>query len=228
MPVDHHVSVHRDDPVVEHIRLRHPQGKRPHMRLLRREEFPRRRMQMPPERRVRLLAPGRRLPVQVVEIGECPAGQEIVLDVVERALHASLPIGIALLVRHEDDAETFGERLHLRHDLHLLSGPRQHHDMRIVDHDSAADAAEEPERLGQELLALEASEPRIHLNIHHARMAEDQARGLDLSHTAREPNVMRRRVVLHLFARFEVIAPGRRRRRLHQRMPSAERCQGLI
>ena len=53
---------------------------------------------MPFRRRVHLVAEGPRLGVEIDEVGEGPAGEEIVLDEMKRALDARRAVGITLFV----------------------------------------------------------------------------------------------------------------------------------
>jgi hypothetical protein len=112
-------------------------------------------------------------------------------------------------VGHEREAEALGERGHLGHGEHVPSGAPQHHDVRVVDHAGLRDAIQVAKGLGEEDLALEATEPGVELEEEQAGVGEHEAGRLHAPHPAAEVQVVRRGVVLHFLAWREVIPPGR-------------------
>jgi hypothetical protein len=148
--------------------------------------------------------------------------------VVEGPLHAGRPVGVALLVRREGGAEARGEGGHLRHRHHVRPRAREHDHVRVVDHPPQTGAFKVQGRLRQEHLALEAGEARIELEEEHPRVAERRRGRLGASRPAPDHHVVRRRVVLHLLARLEVVPSDRLGRRVTDSVPPAVRRQGLI
>ena len=61
-----------------------------------------------------VVAPGQRLAVEVVEIGEAAAGQEIRFHIGERAFDPAFAVRISHLVRTEPEAQGAGESRYLR------------------------------------------------------------------------------------------------------------------
>ena len=143
----------------------------------------------------------------------------------EWSLHASRAIGVALLVRAKDEAQALGERGHLWRRHHVRAGAGGHDHVRVVDHPHAAGAAEVAQGVGEEQLAGEAVEARVVLEEQHARVAQDQAGGLDAPVPTGQEHIVRRRVVLHLLAPIEVILASRLGRRVTDSVVPAERGQ---
>ena len=92
---------------------------------------------------------------------------EVGLDPPKAPFNASLPIGIAALVRGPCEAVALAERLHLGHRHHVFARAAQHDDVGVVDHAALAGGAEVNERVVQERLAHEARETRIVLEVEH-------------------------------------------------------------
>src|SRR6202789_1607730 len=118
--VDVDVSLAVDDPLVEPVALGHVARQRRKARPLDREELARAGVQVALGRGVDLVAPSPRLAVDVGPVVKLAAGQEVVVDVVEGTLDAGGPVGVALLVRREDAAETLREARHRRYWHHVL------------------------------------------------------------------------------------------------------------
>ena len=78
----------------------------------------------------------------------------------------------------------------------------------------------------QEVLGLEAREPRVVLDEDPPRVGQDQARALGLDGLAADPDPVRRGVVLHLLARLEVVfaRPFGRRAQSGLAHPAGERA----
>ena len=129
-------------------------------------------MQVAFDRGVDLVAPGARLRVQIVEVGKAAPCEEVIFDIIERALDARRPIGVSDGMRDEFKAESFAEGGHLRHRHHLLAAAGEHHQMRIVDHAPGASPLEVLQSFGQKDLALESAEVRIALEKQHMRETE--------------------------------------------------------
>ena len=70
-----------------------------------------------------VVAPGERLAVEVVEIGEAAASQEIRLDISERAFDPTFAVGMPNPVCAEPEAQGAGEGRHLRGDDGIGAGP---------------------------------------------------------------------------------------------------------
>jgi hypothetical protein len=172
--------------------------------------------------RVDLVAPGTRLGVEVREGVETPAGQEVVVDVVEGPFDARGPIGVADLVGDEFEAEALSEGHHLGHRHHLPSAAREHDQMRVVDHALLAASLEVRDRVGQEDLALEATEVRISLEEEHMRIAKYQRRRLHAGAPRGDLRMVRRGIVLHLLARREVVSARRLRGLVTNAVAAAE------
>jgi hypothetical protein len=198
------------------------------VRLLDGEELARRGVQVAAVGGVRLVAPGEGLGVQVVEVLELAASEEVVLDEVEGALDAGGAVGVPLLVGGEDEAVAVGKGGHLRHRDHVPAGAVQHHHVGVVDHAAVGGAAEVAERVGEEELAGEAGEAREALDEDHPAVTEDQARGLDAAELAGDLGVVGRGVVLHLLARAEVVLAGRLHRLLADAVAAAEGGERLV
>ncbi len=207
--VDVDVALEIDNPLVEQIDLGPPRRQPTHGGPLDGVELVGAGRQAPSELRVDLVAPRTRLPVGVGEVGEPAAGEEVLLDEVKGPLDPRRAIRVALLVRDEGEAEPARERLHLGHRHHLLAGAVEHHDVGVVDHATLARAVVIADALVEELFALESSEPWIELEEQPTRVGQHERRGLRAAHRAADVHVVRRRVVLHLLARIEVIASGR-------------------
>src|SRR5258708_26664244 len=103
------------------------------MQPLHREQLTRNRADMFLVSRVELIAPLARLAVQILPTTEGAPGQEVILDEMERTLHAPRTVGISNRVRHELKAETLSKGGHLRHWNHVASAAAQHHHVRVID-----------------------------------------------------------------------------------------------
>ena len=83
--------------------------------------------------------------------------------------------------------------------------------MRVVDHAPLAASLVVGHRVGQEDLALEATEVRISLEKEHMRIAKGERRGLHAGAPRGDDGLVRRGVVLHLLARRELVSACRLR-----------------
>jgi len=79
-----------------------------------------------------------------------------------------------------------------------------------------------PQRVGEKYLAVESVKSRIDLEKQHPRVAQDTRCRLRGVLPAAHLDGVRRRIVLHLHARFEVILARRFDRRLPDALPAAE------
>ncbi len=104
------------------------------------------------------------LAVEVVEIGEAAAGQEIHFDIRERPLDPAFAVRVSHPVRTEPEAQGAGEGGHLRRDDGVGTGAGGEQNAGVVDDADRTDARHEADRLQQERLGLEAGEPRIILD----------------------------------------------------------------
>src|SRR5271157_5436269 len=154
---------------------------------------------------VDFVAPLARLPVQVLPTGERAPSQKVVFDEPEGPFYAGRTIGIPNRVRHEPKPEAFSQSGHLGHWNHLAPGAAQHHDVRVIDHDALARAAEVAHRIGQKYLAVETLKRRVALKEQHSRVTQHSRCGLSLALLAGEFDFVWRRVVLHLLAGLEVV-----------------------
>ena len=109
-------------------------------------------------------APGECLAVEVIEICEAAAGQEIRFDIRERALDPAFAVRVSHPVGAEPEAQGAGEGSHLRRDDGVSTGAGGKQDAGVVDDADRAGARHEADRLQQERLGLEAGEPRIVLD----------------------------------------------------------------
>jgi len=104
--------------------------------------------------------------------------------------------------------------------------PTQHHYVRVIDHHALDHAARPrghpPQRVGEKYLAVESVKSRIDLEKQHPRVAQDTRCRLRGVLPAAHLDGVRRRIVLHLHARFEVILARRFDRRLPDALPAAE------
>src|ERR1017187_7221144 len=171
---------------------------------------------------VDFVAPLARLIVQILPTGERSARQKVALDKPEGPFYARRAVGIAPLMCHEAKPEAVRERLHLRHRNHLAPRAPQHHHVRVIDHHALDYAARMPQRVGEKYLAVESVKRRIDLEEQHPRVAQDTRGGLRLVLPAAHFDRVWRRVVLHLYTRFEVILARRFDRRLPDALPPAE------
>ena len=160
--------------------------------------------------------------------GEGAARQEVVLDKPEGPLYAGGTVGVAALMRHEAEAETFGKGGHLGHRHHLASGAAQHHHMGVVDHGALRSTVEVTQGLGQKHLAVETLKARVHLEEQHAGVGQHGRGGLHFAALAVQLELVRGGVVLHLLARQELVTAHRHRRRLPDPMPAAEGGQRRV
>src|ERR1039457_1444465 len=177
---------------------------------------------------VDLVAPLARLPIQILPTGERAPSQKVVFDEPERPFYAGGTIGIPNRMRYEPNPETLSKRGHLRHGNHLAPSAAQHHDVRVVDHDAFARAAEVAYRIGQKHLAVETLKRRVALKEQHPRVAQHARCGLYLALLAGQLDLVWRRVVLHLLARLEVVLARRHDGRLPDTLLSAEGGQRRI
>src|SRR5664280_853527 len=110
--------------------------------------------------------------------------------------------------------------------------PPQHHHVRVIDHHTFDHAARPrghpPQRVGEKYLAVESVKCRMDLEKQHPRITQDTGGGLRLVLPAAHFDGVRRRIVLHLHARLEVILARRHDRRLPDALPAAEPRQSLI
>ena len=100
--------------------------------------------------------------------------------------------------------------------------------MRVVDHHALHGAAHVTQRIGEKHLAIEALKRGIDLEEQHARVAQHSRGGLRLVLAPAHLDQVRRRVVLHLHTRLEVILARRHNRRLADPLPAAESRQRRI
>lgn len=100
--------------------------------------------------------------------------------------------------------------------------------MRVVDHHPLGSAAHVAQRIREERLAIEPLERGIDLEKQQARVAQHRRGGLRLVLPAAHLDFVRRRVVLHLHTRIEVILARRHGRCLSDALPAAEPRQRLI
>ena len=177
---------------------------------------------------VHFVAPLARLPIQILPTGECAPGQKVVFDEPEGPFYAGRTIGIPNRMRYEPKPEAFSKRSHLGHGNHLAASAAQHHDVRVIDHDAFARAAEVAHRIGQKHLAVETLKRRVALKEHHPRVAQHARCGLHLALLAGQLDLVRRRVMLHLLARLEVVLARRHNGRLPDALPAAEGGQRRI
>src|ERR1019366_2107553 len=106
--------------------------------------------------------------------------------------------------------------------------PAQHHHVRVIDHHALDHTARMPQRVGEKYLAVESVKRRMDLEKQHPRVAQDTGSRLRLVLPAAHFDGVRRRIVLHLHAWFEVILARRFDRRLPDALPPAETRQRLI
>src|SRR3989441_10212533 len=85
-------------------------------------------------RAVDAITPLAGLLIQVLPAGEGASGKEVVINKIERPLHACRAIGIATLVSGKTKAESFSKRPPLGDRDHRPSGSSQNHDVGVVDH----------------------------------------------------------------------------------------------
>ena len=100
--------------------------------------------------------------------------------------------------------------------------------MRVVDHHALGRAACIAQRVGEKHLAVESLKRGIDLEEQHARITQHRRGSLRFVLPAAHFHFVRRRVVLHLYARLEVILARRHDRRLPDSLPAAERRQRRI
>ena len=162
-----------------------------------------------------------RLAVEVVEVLEAAAGQEIVLDIGEGPLDPAFAVRVSHPVRAEPEAQGAGEGRHLRRDDGVGTGAGGEQDAGVVDDADRTDARHEADRLQQERFGLEAGEPRVVLDEQPARVGQHQAGALHGDGLAgwRKRHPMRRGVVLHLLAGREVVFAGAPRRAAQVGLP---------
>src|SRR6202171_660046 len=103
-------------------------------------------------RRVDLIAPLPRPPIQILPTAESAPRQEVMLYEMEWTFYARRTVRIPNCVRHELKAETLSKGGHLRHRHHVTSGAAQHHHVRVIDHDASRRATHETQRLGEKYL----------------------------------------------------------------------------
>ena len=123
-------------------------------------------------------APVQRLAVEVVEIREAAAGQEIRFDIRERAFDPAFAVRVSHPVRTEPEAKGAGKGRHLRGNDGVGTGARGEQNAGVVDDADRTDTRHEADRLQQERLGLEAGEPRVVLDEQPARVGQHQAGAL--------------------------------------------------
>jgi len=192
------------------------------------EEFPRTGVQMLFARGVDLIAEGARLGIEIGEISEGAPGEEIVLDKMERPLDARRAVGIALLVRPEDEAETLGKGRHLGRRHHPRARAGGDHDVGVINHARRGRARQVLKRVGQEDLAGKTREGGITLEEEHPRVAQDERRGLDALLDPADRRAMGRGIVLHLLPDREVVLADGRRWRMADPMAPAKRRERRV
>ncbi len=151
-------------------------------------------------------APGERLAVEVVEIGEVPADEKIRLDIGEGPFDPAFAVRVAHPVRAEAEAKRTGEGGDLRRDdgVGARAGGEQYGG--VVDDADRTDARHEARRLEQEGTGFESREARVVLDEQPARIRQHQAGTLQgdglagLSAKGPKSHAVRRGVVLHLLA----------------------------
>jgi hypothetical protein len=202
----------------EAVQIDHPLG-----HLIDRRQHCRQRLQAPfldrvgrarrhPEDALRLgirhrLAPSPRLLVQVGEIGERPAGQEMAFDPGKGSFDAPLAVGLVDRVGAEGESQRARERHHLRRKHRVVAGAVDDDHARVVDDASRAATGQEAHRLEQELLGFKAREARVVPDEQTARVRQDQGRALCRQRLAGEGHAVRRGIVLHLLAgRKDILA----------------------
>ncbi len=100
--------------------------------------------------------------------------------------------------------------------------------MRVVDHHAPWNAAHVLQCIGEEYLAIETLEPGIDLEKQHVRITQHCRSGLRLVLLAAYFDCVRRRIVLHLLARFEMILASRHYWCLSDTLPAAKCGQRRI
>src|SRR5438105_6264805 len=173
--------------------------------------------------RVDLIAPLPRPLIQILPTAEGAPGQEVILYKMKWSFDASRTVRIPNRVRHELKAETLSKGGHLRYRHHVASAAPQHHHVRVIDHHPSGRATHVSQRLSEKNLAVETPEVWITLEEQHPRVTQDSRCGLHLPLLAAQFEFVGRCVVLNLFTRRERILPRRRRRRVADSMPPAER-----
>lgn len=129
---------------------------------------------------------------------------------------------------NEPEPETLGEGGHFGYGNHVTARAAQHYDVGVIDHNAACRAAEVAMRIRQKHFAVEALKRRIELEKEHVRVAQNRRGRLHIAAFAAEYGVVRRRVMLHLLARLEVILARRLLFDLTDAVTTAERRQRLI
>lgn len=154
------------------------------------------------------VAPIDELAVQIVQGREGSTGVEVALDIVERPLDARRAIGITNVVGFELEAEALAQR---QHRIARYGGwPRaaRDDDRRIVDHASRRGSTEIAEGLSQKDPSLESTPSLVDLRIDEPRETQNETgAGQRAPHVA-DSHGVRGSIVLHLFARGEVISTG--------------------
>jgi hypothetical protein len=112
-------------------------------------------------------------------------------------------------VRFEVEAEALTQDAQLFCGLSSFSGTVCDDDAGVVDHAALARTTEVLHCLAQKCAALQARETRVDLCVKHARVAQHQRRALHRRFDARDDDMMRRCVVLHLLARLEMVLTRR-------------------
>src|SRR6202162_3751101 len=173
--------------------------------------------------RVDLIAPLPRPLIQILPTAEGTPRQEVMLYEMEGAFYACRTVRIANGMRHELKAETLCKGSHLWHRNHVAAAAAQHHHVRVIDHDASCGATPITQRIGEKHLAVETPEVGVALEEQHSRIAQHRRRGLHFAFPAAQFHLVRRRVVLNLLAWRERIMARRRRRRVADSVPPAER-----
>jgi hypothetical protein len=183
-------------------------------RLLRRPQLDRRGLQASPVLTVDAVAPRGHLRIEVVVIGEGPAGIEVPLDEAEGPFDPRRAVRVAQLVRDEAKAEAPAERLHAFGRDRVRPVAVGDDDRRVVDHAILRRATERLDCLAEEDAAFDPRPVPVAPGVDHPRVAQHQRGTLVPAPPVADADVVRRRVVLHLLAGPEVVRAGRHRRHL--------------
>jgi hypothetical protein len=213
---------------MQQVYFRHPDRQRFQLRLLYGKQFPRNGTDMLLIGTVDLVAPFAGPAVEVIPVGKFSPGKEVVFNKTEWTFDAARAIGIANGVRPELKPVPLAESGHFRYGNHIYARSPQYDDMGVVDHGDPGASIEVLQGFRQEDLAFKASESRIELEKQHARITQHRRGGLHRLQFSSHMNLMGRRVVLHLLARFEVILSGRYFGLLPDMVPAAKGRQRRI
>lgn len=154
-------------------------------------------------------APFDELGVEVTQVYEGSSRIEVTFDIVKGSLDARRTVRVADFMRFKREAETLAQGGHgvCWHSVF----PRATSDDygRVVDHASLCGAFEVFEGFGQEDTTLEPGPACVRLGKDRPREAENQAGACQSEVAFSDPHLMRRRVVLHLLAGFEIVLADR-------------------